>query len=397
VSLLWHPAVRVAGTGEHRGRVMSQLEVRQPVTLLRSPQPGDEEADASGRSWEPVDVRSVVAGLVAGAIARPAPTVGRRTDGAFLLYAGRVNAVMAESGGAKTWVALEIARQELDLGHNVVYVDFEDHVEGVCGRLLDLGADPRAVNELFRYLSPEESFSLGAEQRLVALLEAVGPSLVVIDSVGESMALDGVRPNDDDQVARWYRRLPRLLANLGPVVLCLDHVTKNGDGRGLYAIGSQRKRAAVSGAAYLLETVNAFGQGRAGTARLVVAKDRHGAYAKGETAARFVLEPAPGDRPDRRLQACLDLPDGPDSAAVVTRPTVLMERVSRYVEGHPGASGNDLDKARLGKAAYVRKATALLVSEDWLRVERVGPAVRHHVVRPFRQAAERGPVDQETA
>lgn len=56
---------------------MSQLEVRQPVTLLRSPQPSDEEADAFGRSWEPVDVRSVVAGLVAGAVAR----VGERTAG----------------------------------------------------------------------------------------------------------------------------------------------------------------------------------------------------------------------------------------------------------------------------------------------------------------------------
>lgn len=91
----------------------SQSEVRQPVTLLRSPQPGGVEAEPTGGSWEPLDVRSVVAGLVAEVVARPAPTVGRRTDGASLLHAGRVNAVMAESGGAKTWVAFEIARQEL--------------------------------------------------------------------------------------------------------------------------------------------------------------------------------------------------------------------------------------------------------------------------------------------
>lgn len=91
----------------------SQSEVRQPVTLLRSPQPGGVEAEFTGGSWEPLDVRSVVAGLVAEVVARPAPTVGRRTDGASLLHAGRVNAVMAESGGAKTWVAFEIARQEL--------------------------------------------------------------------------------------------------------------------------------------------------------------------------------------------------------------------------------------------------------------------------------------------
>lgn len=211
------------------------------------------------------------------------------------------------------------------------------------------------------------------------------------------MALDGVRPNDDDHVARWYRRLPRRLANLGPTVLCLDHLTKNGDGRGLYAIGSQRKRAAVSGAAYLFETIDEFGKGRVGVTRLVVAKDRHGTYVKGETAARFVLEPEPSGSAAYRLQARLDTPAEVDAASVVFRPTRLMERVSRYVEDHPGASGNDLDKARLGKADYVRKATGLLASEGWLRAERVGPAIRHHPERPFRESGDGGSSCEESA
>ncbi len=362
-----------------------QLDYSQGVTSLRRAEPAEEEADPCGASWVPIDLRATVNGLADGTIKPPAPSIGWRTDGAFLLYTGRVNSLISESGGAKTWAALEITRQQLELGRQVVFIDFEDHAQGICGRLLDLGARPDAVTEHFRYLSPDEPFSLAAEQRLAATLVAGRPSMVVIDSVGESMALDGVKPNDDDQVARWYRRLPRRLAGLGPAVLCLDHLTKSGDGRGLYATGSQRKRAAVSGAAYLLETIDEFGMGRVGITRLVVAKDRHGTYVKGETAARFVLEPAPTDSPGRRLRAHLDVPEGPGNKPATFRPTHLMERVSRYLEDHPGASGNDLDKARLGKADYVRKATALLVSEGWLRAERVGPAIRHHVDRPFRE------------
>lgn len=373
----------------HGPVVMSQADPDDRVTPLWRGSPGFPRIDESnadpdddfddGRSWAPSELQEIVAGLINGRIGRPEPTIGRRRDGAGLFYAGRVNSPISESGGAKTWVALEACRQEIHVGHQVVFVDFEDHAEGIVARLLDLGADPQAVVERFRYVCPQEPFSHPAEAHLTAVLAAVRPTLVVIDSVGESMALDGIRPNDDDQVARWYRRLPRHVAVTGPAVLGLDHVTKNSDGRGLFAIGSQRKRAAVSGASYMLETVVEFGKGRVGSARLVVAKDRHGTNARGQTVATFVLGPTPDTGGAGLLEAPESAAGGPESF----RPTRLMERVSRYVEDHPGASGNDIDRARLGKADYVRKATGVLVTEGWLRVERVGPAMRHHSERPF--------------
>ncbi len=372
--------------------VMPRMDPQDRVTPLRRPASPESQVpdllegdQPDGLTWAPADLQSVVASLLNGTVQRPEPTLGRRSDGAALLYAGRVNSLISESGGAKTWVALEACRQELQVGHHVVFVDFEDHAEGIVARLLDLGAAPDAVVERFRYVCPQEPFSIAAESRLAAVLVESRPTLVVIDSVGESMALDGIRPNDDDQVARWYRRLPRRVAAAGPAVLGLDHVTKSGEGRGLFAIGSQRKRAAVSGASYMLETVLDFGKGRTGSARLVVAKDRHGTYVQGQTAATFVLGPASqGDR-DGLLESRLEAPSAASIAPASLRPTRLMERVSRYVEDHPGASGNDIDRARLGKADYVRKATGVLVTEGWLRVERVGPAMRHRSERPFRE------------
>ena len=37
---------------------------------------------------------------------------------------------------------------------------------------------------------------------LLAILDRLAPSLVVIDSVGEALSLEGMRPNEDDEVAR---------------------------------------------------------------------------------------------------------------------------------------------------------------------------------------------------
>jgi hypothetical protein len=67
------------------------------------------------------------------------------------------------------------------------------------------------------------------------------------------------------------------------------------------------------------------------------------------------------------------------------RPTVLMERVSRFVEVNPGGlSGENIDTGVKGKAAAVRLARQLLVNEGYLRVD-VGAhgAHLHHHVRPF--------------
>jgi hypothetical protein len=59
-------------------------------------------------------------------------------------------------------------------------------------------------------------------------------------------------------------------------VALLDHVTKDAQGRGRYAIGAQHKLASIDGAAYSLEVVRPFGRGLTGVARIDVTKDRPG-------------------------------------------------------------------------------------------------------------------------
>lgn len=335
-------------------------------------------------SWGELDLGPVVHALVAGTAERPEPTIGVRSDGRGLFYAGRVNALIGASGDGKSWLALLTAAQELRAGHHVVMVDLEDSATGIAGRLLDLGVAPADIVERFHYVWPDEPFGLEAAVRIEELVLRTDAVLVIIDSAGEAMALNRVNPNADDEVARWFRVLPRRIARLGPCVLTLDHVVKDREARGLFAIGSQRKRAAVTGAAYLLEASSEFGREQRGAAHLTTAKDRLGNYVRGRRAAEFVL-----DARSQPYDATLDAPAPAGSSGDPFRPTTVMEKISRYVEINPGLGRNAIRTAVGGTAKYVTLAVDLLVSEGFIEVER-GPnrSMLHKSIRPFRTSPE---------
>jgi hypothetical protein len=159
-----------------------------PVPIEAAPDTG-EPVPAPGDTWQPVELGDVVAGLLSGRLTRPAPTVGMRQDGAGLFYPGKVNGVAGASGAGKSWTALYASAQQLAEGRHVVYVDFEDDAAGVVARLLDLGVSPEVIPERLHYLQPDEPYSDAAAAQLAETITAHAPTLVIIDSTGESMAL----------------------------------------------------------------------------------------------------------------------------------------------------------------------------------------------------------------
>lgn len=359
----------------------------QPLAHGNKPEEGDEPA-APGASWRPVDLSATVARLVAGTLTRPAPTVGTVEGGGALFYAGKVNGVAGASGSGKSWTALHTAAQVIATGGHALYVDLEDDGPGIVSRLLDMGADPADVLARFHYVHPDEPHGVAAAAELAAVVAEFAPALVVIDSTGESMALDGDKPNDDDDTARWFRRLPAAVAKLGPAVVVLDHVVKAEDG-GLWPIGSQRKRAAISGAQYMQLTVKPFARDVAGVAKLVCAKDRHGNYRQGQRVADLRVSPSPGGVVVALAAAETD--STPTAATGGTfRPTALMERVSRALEaaGEP-LSGREIDEGVKGKSQHVRAAVGVLVDEGYVsRREAAGNSRLHELVRPYRQSED---------
>src|SRR5262249_2724871 len=82
--------------------------------------------DARPASWQPVDLAPVVAGVLAGELVGPVPTLLARTDGACLLYPGAITALQGEPEACKGWIVLNAAVQTLHAGGTVLYIDCED-------------------------------------------------------------------------------------------------------------------------------------------------------------------------------------------------------------------------------------------------------------------------------
>lgn len=79
-------------------------------------------------------------------------------------------------------------------------------------------------------------------------------ALAVVDGVTDSLGLFGYSTKDNDDVSAWARELPRRIADrTGAAVVVVDHVTKDADSRGRFAIGWQAKLSGLTGAAYTVE------------------------------------------------------------------------------------------------------------------------------------------------
>ena len=248
-----------------------------------------------------------------------------------LIYRERVNAINGEPGGGKTWVALKACAETIAAGQHTIMIDLEDHATSTVARLRALGATDENIRERFHYVKPDRPLSPEAMEYLEQMVVELDVALVVIDSVGELMSLQGVKPNDDDAVAALYRAIPRRLAGHGPAVLLVDHVPKNNTDTPLYAIGSQRKRAAIDGASFMVTTIKGFAAGQPGTLKLVTAKDRLGNFVTGEAAAMVDVQTS-----DSGDEVRLDVYALDRSADGTVRQTANMEKISRFLEGCEG-------------------------------------------------------------
>ncbi len=348
---------------------------------------GDEDRTVHG--WELSDLATVLD----DDYEPPVPTVLTRTDGVGLFYAGRVNALWGESGSGKSWVALAACAQLIAAGETVLYVDHEATAAEITTRLHALDVPRHDIISRFRHVSPDYKWNETASLYLSHIIESDQITAAIIDSTGEAMAMDGAKPNDDDDVARWHRQLPRFLTRRGCTVILVDHIPKATDGPKLFAIGSQRKRAAISGAAHMVEARVSPAKGREGRLRLTAAKDRHGTYPQGTHVADLTVTSSPDGREVRITVAPAD--NG-------ARPTVLMTRVSEYlIELGGWASGRQITSEVTGKAEHIRRAITALVDENYVEMEmrtgnRGGSFFRS--VRPFSDLAlGADPVDNDSA
>jgi hypothetical protein len=339
-----------------------------------------------GASWADVPIGELVGLVVTGDYEPPVPSMVTFGDGRGLLYPGRVHGVHGIGGAGKTWLAAVALASEIEQRHHVVFVDLEDTAATMIERLVrDLQVDPALVVEYLHYKAPTEGTAFGTPV-LIDTVVSNAATLVVLDSVGEGLSMENAKQNEDDEVARWMRRVARSVAAAGATVLLIDHVPKSDDAT-MMPIGSQRKQAAMNGVVYSAQVVEPFSRDHAGSVKIVCGKDRLGGWKRGEVVAVMHIRP----RDDGEGSAVtLEVPEEEQQSSDYFRPTYLMEQVSVFIEGNPGCSKNSIRKAVKGKNAAIDQAVRTLIMEGYVgTAQGARGAVLHRSARAYREPMSR--------
>ncbi|HEU5084458.1 MAG TPA: bifunctional DNA primase/polymerase, partial [Acidimicrobiales bacterium] len=354
--------------------------------------PDDDPALDLTPTWRPVDLEPILTGTY-----QPeTPQLYPRSDGVALVYPGRVHSFHGESESGKSLVVQAEAARLIGERRDVLYIDFESDAGAVVGRLLDMGATPDLIRAHFTYLRPDnDPRRFPHEREEFAAVAAGRYALAVIDGMTDALGVFGAGTKDNDEIASFMRSFPRLLAvRTGAAVIIIDHVTKDADSRGRFALGGQAKMNALDGSAYVVEVVEALGRGLRGAVSLRVAKDRPGGVRphcgpfrkldRTQEAARVVID-STGGSIEVHVEAPHRTVDSDPEAAKTWRPTVLMQKVSDFLEhAVAGVSQTTIEEGLGGTRDHVRKALALLVAEGFVEVES-GPrnARLHSLSRPY--------------
>ena len=308
------------------------------------------------------------------------PSMLARTGGRCLLYAGRVHAFHAEPEALKTWLALAACAECLRASERVGYIDFEDSATSIVQRLLSLGVDREEIAYGLAYIRPDEPLANAALHDLDAALEP-GRSLVIVDGVTEAFSRQGLNPLDNIDIATWLDVLPPRLVRSGAAVVLLDHVVKDKEARGRFAIGGQHKLAGID-VAYGLKVIEPFARGRDGAVAIRVEKDRPGRVREFAKDAQVATLRATSG-PNGAVRIKLEPPEHGRGSGF--RPTTLMERASRAIEADPGLSKRAIRETVGGKAGAVDLGLEMLIAEGFIEPRRDGQAIRHHSIRPYRE------------
>jgi AAA domain len=291
-----------------------------------------------------------------------------------------------EPGSMKTWAALACCIHEIEAGRVALFIDFgEGGKEDIYRRLVALGLSDELIAKNFMFVAPETPITTpGARERLDEVLEVMQPSLIVLDASAGALELHGLNENVTEDVQKFYRLIINPLRAGGAAVVVIDHVTKDPDKRGKFAIGSQRKTG-VTDVHIGFHTTQEFGQGQTGIAGIERKKDR------------------PGQLPPfGQLRLTSDAASGAVTyslkmtATRTFRPTGRMEAISRYLERAKVPLGQtNIEENVTGQAKNLRLALDLLVQEDYVRRES-GPnrSKLHSILEPYREAEDEGDFEE---
>ncbi len=296
-------------------------------------------------SWEPIN-------LTASEFDKPSlpPSL------CGLVYAGKRHVLSGPPEALKTLLVLILALEHMRAGGTIAFVDFESGPAETRRLLEDLGATRDEVASVF-YFEPDGPPATEDIERIVN----EGVTLVVIDAAAGAYDVSELDDNKRADAERFAAAWIRPLWQRGVTTIVIDHVTKNTGTRGRFAIGSERKLGQAD--VHLgLHAVKQLSRGTTGLVTVHTHKDRPGHLTRPK-AAEVELQSAPESH---RITWTIRPANEHSSEDGGWRPTVLMERVSLYLEQQTDAvSRNNVEKNVKGTGEYLRVAMDVLVAEGY--------------------------------
>jgi hypothetical protein len=282
------------------------------------------------------------------------PTLG----GLGIVYPGKRHWFSGPQESAKTLAAYVIGLEVVRTGMPVILIDFEMGPWDARTRLRELGASDDEL-AAFRYVEPDTP---STPERIGALVD-LEPGLVLVDAAAGAFSLEGLDDNARKDVERWANAWVTPFWRAGVATIVLDHVTKNAETRGNYAIGSERKVGSAD--VHLgFHPVTPISRGGSGLYKITTHKDRGGCLRRG-VLCEFKL----GSDPETHHMTWEFVAPQQTDAEHGFRPTVIMEKVSRFLERQmEPVTTNTIIGSDLGKDEYVREALRILSEEGFASV-----------------------------
>jgi hypothetical protein len=342
----------------------NNLKVEMPTTT--PPQPAGGDLSEVESSWKPIALKDYYDGLFAAPIA----TILKRSDGAGLIYPSKVHSFYGESESGKSWIAQIATAECLNADQKVIYIDFESDAIDIVNRLKSLGVSRANLLQYFSYIRPDGPRDVN-DPYWQDILEPESATLVIIDGVTESLTMWGGETKDNDAITRWMRIFPRTVATAsGAAVVLIDHITKNSETRGRFAIGGQAKLATIDGAAYLVEPLEVLSPGRIGSISLRVTKDRPGfvrkvagMYRKSDRtqeAAIFTI-----DSTRAQMEYVIGVPLKEDEFES-NREFKKLKEVAEFIHNHPGCTRRMVQDGVQGSKESIGSIIGDLIAGGWI-------------------------------
>jgi AAA domain len=280
-----------------------------------------------------------------------------------VLYPGGRHIFSGEPESGKTIYLCHLGLQAIrETGKPVLHIDYEMYSARTLALLRDLGATDYEI-ALWMHVEPEGPPAVGQIEALLGR----APALVIVDAAIGAYDAFGLDDNKRADVERFSRLMVAPVHRAGVASVLVDHVTKNKETRGRYAIGSERKIGATD-VHLVFDAIRPIVRGGTGLVKIAVAKDRFGYLPRPLGELRLESDPK-----TNALTLDLSSTQGAATDAHAFKPTFLMERVSEWLvaQGKP-VSRSAVETAKLGKrVSYIREALDALVADGYV-VETTG-------------------------